>query len=62
MLENVRFFVVRATDLKGKEGCESEGEERVVFEWGFGRDGCQKGEILGFSIAFLKVFPSEMEA
>jgi hypothetical protein len=23
-----------------------------VFEWGFGREGCEKGDLLGFGIAF----------
>ena len=39
------------TNLKGKEWGESEGKERVAFEWGFGREGCEKGELLGFLIA-----------
>jgi hypothetical protein len=28
----------------------------VVFEWGFGREGCEKGELLGFGIAFFCLF------
>ncbi len=38
--------------MKGKEARESEGKERVVFEWCFGREGCEKGSLLGFGIAF----------
>jgi hypothetical protein len=39
------------TNLKGKEWGESEGKERVAFEWGFGREGREKGKLLGFLIA-----------